>query len=160
MYSFSNAEYYRRLQKDGNEANGLKFAIGKNLIVGNVVFEGTNTPVTNSEPDMNKFKADYTLKLFGQSFTEPKNTFIQGLVKSNFITAQEDKTLVSTLKIDKGNFTINGKDISSLLTQVMGFTGGMNPFGGFGGNQPLLPNVKNSGGEGAKQPAPQMNIPE
>lgn len=159
MYSFSNAEYYRRMQNDGKEANGLKFAIGKNLIVGNVVLEGTNTPVTNSAPDMNKFKADYTLKLSGQSFTEPKNTFIQGLVKSNFITAQEDKTLTSKLQLEKGNFTINGKDISSLFTQIMGFTGGMNPFGDFTG-QPLLPNVKNSGGEGAKQPAPQIDITE
>lgn len=159
MYSFSNAEYYRRMQNDGKEANGLKFAIGKNLILGNVVLEGTNTPVTTSAPDMNKFKADYTLKLSGQSFTEPKNTFIQGLVKSNFITAQEDKTLTSKLQVEKGNFTINGKDISSLLTQIMGFTGGMNPFGDFSG-QSLLPNVKNSGGEGAKQPAPQIDIPE
>lgn len=41
----------------------------------------------------------------------------------------------------------------------MGFTGGMNPFGDFSG-QSLLPNVKNSGGEGAKQPAPQIDIPE
>ena len=159
MYSFSNAEYYRRMQNDGKEANGLKFAIGKNLILGNVVLEGTNTPVTTSAPDMNKFKADYTLKLSGQSFTEPKNTFIQGLVKSNFITAQEDKTLTSKLQVEKGNFTVNGKDISSLFTQIMGFTGGMNPFGDFTG-QPLLPNVKNSGGEGAKQPAPQIDIPE
>lgn len=160
MYSFSNAEYYRRMQNDGKkEANGLKFAIGKNLIVGNVVLEGTNTPVTTSAPDMNKFKADYTLKLSGQSFTEPKNTFIQGLVKSNFITAQADKTLTSKLQVEKGNFTINGKDISSLFTQIMGFTGGMNPFGDFSG-QSLLPNVKNSGGEGAKQPAPQIDIPE
>ena len=159
MYSFSNAEYYRRMQNDGKEANGLKFAIGKNLILGNVVLEGTNTPVTTSAPDMNKFKADYTLKLSGQSFTEPKNTFIQGLVKSNFITAQEDKTLTSKLQVEKGNFTVNGKDISSLFTQIMGFTGGMNPFGDFSG-QPLLPNVKNSGGEGAKQPAPQIDIPE
>lgn len=159
MYSFSNAEYYRRMQNDGKEANGLKFAIGKNLILGNVVLEGTNTPVTTSAPDMNKFKADYTLKLSGQSFTEPKNTFIQGLVKSNFITAQEDKTLTSKLQVEKGNFTVNGKDISSLFTQIMGFTGGMNPFGDFTG-QPLLPNVKNSGGEGAKQPAPQIEITE
>lgn len=159
MYSFSNAEYYRRMQNDGKEANGLKFAIGKNLILGNVVLEGTNTPVTTSAPDMNKFKADYTLKLSGQSFTEPKNNFIQGLVKSNFITAQEDKTLTSKLQVEKGNFTVNGKDISSLFTQIMGFTGGMNPFGDFTG-QPLLPNVKNSGGEGAKQPAPQIEITE
>lgn len=159
MYSFSNAEYYRRMQNDGKEANGLKFAIGKNLILGNVVLEGTNTPVTTSAPDMNKFKADYTLKLSGQSFIEPKNTFIQGLVKSNFITAQEDKTLTSKLQVEKGNFTVNGKDISSLFTQIMGFTGGMNPFGDFTG-QPLLPNVKNSGGEGAKQPAPQIEITE
>ena len=159
MYSFSNAEYYRRMQNDGKEANGLKFAIGKNLILGNVVLEGTNTPVTTSAPDMNKFKADYTLKLSGQSFTEPKNTFIQSLVKSNFITAQEDKTLTSKLQVEKGNFTVNGKDISSLFTQIMGFTGGMNPFGDFTG-QPLLPNVKNSGGEGAKQPAPQIEITE
>lgn len=159
MYSFSNAEYYRRMQNDGKEANGLKFAIGKNLILGNVVLEGTNTLVTTSAPDMNKFKADYTLKLSGQSFTEPKNNFIQGLVKSNFITAQEDKTLTSKLQVEKGNFTVNGKDISSLFTQIMGFTGGMNPFGDFTG-QPLLPNVKNSGGEGAKQPAPQIEITE
>lgn len=159
MYSFSNAEYYRRMQNDGKEANGLKFAIGKNLILGNVVLEGTNTPITNSAPDMNKFEADYTLKLSGQSFTEPKNTFIQGLIKSNFITAQEDKNLTSKLQVEKGNFTVNGKDISSLFTQIMGFTGGMNPFGDFTG-QPLLPNVKNSGGEGAKHPAPQIDITE
>lgn len=143
MWSLNNFEYYRRLQSDGMEANGVKFYIGKNAQLGHVLLEGTNTPIKDYNIVPEQINANYNLQLQNLMF-DKDNIFIQSLITQKFLVPTEDgKILKANLKLENGKFTSNGESITQLAPMFLN----------------ALP-LKNGQNEGAKAPAPSISIGE